>query len=97
MRNLILGTYKRRHIGQPVNWIVLTLPTDQCFVMLAEIESHATPDTTKVFFANAAFDEDRCHCFADVERLFGAERQRVQAALITLANAELQIVGQIVG
>ena len=64
--------------------------------MLTKVEPHAAPHSAKVFFADAALDKQRCHGFSEVERIFSAQRRGVETALVSMADAELEIVGQVI-
>ena len=81
----------------PIVRIVLAVTTDQRLILLAEVEPQATPDAVEVAFAEAAFREQRGHdAMAHRDAVFAAERQRVLAAEIAVANKQLEIVLQVI-
>jgi hypothetical protein len=53
------GTSVRRAVDAdvPIVWIIFAVTADQRFIVLAEVESHTTPDAMIVSFANPTFRE----------------------------------------
>jgi hypothetical protein len=91
--DLILAAGQGSNVRQPVDRLILALATDQRLVMLTEVQSHTAPDPAKVLFADPALDKDRGHGLPEVERIFGTGSGGVETALITVAEAEFEIVG----
>jgi hypothetical protein len=78
--------------------IVFAIAPDQGLVVVAEIEPQPGPCAIIVMaFAETGFGKQRGqHVAARGESIFGAERRRVTAAEIALADRRLPVVGNVI-
>src|SRR5579859_4157030 len=70
---------------------------DQRLVGRGKVELQTTPDAVVVVLADAAFDEGRAHdAAAERARKLRAQRQRVLASEITMADITAEIVVEVI-
>src|SRR5262249_24066422 len=66
---------------------ILRAVADDQWLVVAEVEPHAAPDAVEILLADAAFEEGaRQNAARDRHCELGAERQRVDAALVAVAH-----------
>jgi hypothetical protein len=84
-------------IDIPVGRIFGAVTRDQRHVRRTEIELQPAPDAAGVVLADSALDVCRGQdAVAQRGRQFGAERQRIEAAEITVSDIAGDVIGEII-